>query len=216
MKDLRIDNVNPARLKPNPWNTNHVSPENEQKLEASLKRFGFTRPIIVRETSDGLQIIGGEHRWQVAQKMGYETVPVVNLGALDDKRAKEIGLIDNGRYGEDDTLRLGELFKELGTPSELLSFLPYTDTEFDQIFKASDIALDDLDVMNDDGELPDLSSAVGKTQDFQIMRFKIPMGDVAKVQQMIELTMKNQNLTSEDSLSNAGAALVHLLLSKVK
>src|SRR5690606_21932060 len=108
-------------------------------------------------------------------------------------------------YGEDDTLQLAELLRGLGDADELLTFMPYSDTELDQLFSATDIALDDLDALDDPDELPDLS-AVTKAQEFQIMRFKIPMGDVAKVQQLVELTMKNQNLTGDDSLMNAGNA----------
>lgn len=213
MKELKIDNLDPEILEPNPWNTNHVSPENEEKLQTSLKKFGFTRPIIVREFNDGLQIIGGEHRWQVARKMGLETVPVVNLGKIDEKRAKEIGLIDNGRYGQDDTLQLAELLKELGDAEEILSYLPYSDKDLDQLFAASDIALDDLDSLDPDEPLPDLSG-VGKAQEFQIMRFKIPMEDVSRVQALVEATMKSQRLTGDDSLMNAGNALVYLLTNR--
>lgn len=209
-KQLEIHYVDPGTLSPNPWNTNHVSPENQEKLEASIKRFGFTRPIVVREVEGTLQIIGGEHRATVAQRMGLERVPIINLGPIDEKRAKEIGLIDNGRYGEDDTLALSELLRELGDSDELLSYLPYSDTDLDQIFKATDISLDDLDGGDDDDHLPDLET-VAKAQEFQVMRFKIPMGDVPRIQSLIETTMKSQGLTGDDSLMNAGNALVHLL-----
>ena len=107
-KPVNMGEVETSRLRPNPWNTNAVSPENEEKLRRSIERFGVFKPIICRELPGGtLEILGGEHRWQTAREMGLDTVPVVNLGAVSDERAKEIGLVDNGRYGEDDTLALG-------------------------------------------------------------------------------------------------------------
>lgn len=209
--DLKISNAPVDSLQPNPWNTNHVTPENEAKIEASLRRFGFIRPIIARTLDDGtLEILGGEHRWSVAKRMGHKTVPVINLGAVDDKKAKEIGLVDNGRYGDDDALSLAELLKELGNPDEILTFLPYTGDELESLFSASSIALDDLDISDDDERLPDLSAAK-TTQTHQVMRFKVPIEDSQFIQQMIDTTMKHQGFTDDDQLTNAGNALVHLL-----
>ena len=206
---LVIDDIEVKRLKANPWNTNIVTPENEAKIEASLKRFGMFRPLLVRTLSDGtLQLLAGEHRWQVAKRLGYTTVPVVNLGTLDDKTAKEIGLVDNGRYGEDDTLQLAELLKEIGG-DDILTFLPYTDGELESIFAASSIGLDELDIPDDDDKLPELPSSK-TTQTHQVMRFKVPVEDADYVQRMIESTMKNQGYMDDDSMTNAGNALVHI------
>lgn len=207
--NLKMQNVPIDSLAPNPWNTNHVSPENEHKLDESVKRFGVFKPIIVRTLPDGTyEILGGEHRWGAAKRLGYTEIPIVNLGEISDKRAKEIGLADNGRYGDDDTLQLAGLLKELGA-EDVASFLPYTDTELDSIFSSSTISLDELD-NEDDPSLPDLPS-VSATPTTQVMRFKTPIEDVAWITQLIEHTMKAEGFKSEDSLSNAGNALVHIL-----
>lgn len=209
---LVMTDTNVNMLVKNPWNTNIVSPENEEKIKASLKRFGMFRPIIVRTLDDGaFEILGGEHRWSVAKKLGYDTVPVINLGKITDRKAKEIGLVDNGRYGEDDALQLSELLKGLGDTDEILSFLPYDGDDLATIFSSSSIALDELDIPDDDGlsEMPVLKAA----QSHQIMRFKIQLEDSDLVQQMIEGAMKSQGFTEDDSLMNAGNALVHILRS---
>ena len=117
-------------------------------------------------------------------------------------------LVDNGRFGEDDTLALAGLLKELGNADEILTFLPMSTDELDQIFAASSIALDDLDAEGD--ELPDLSGISKKLQSHQIMRFKIPVEDAEAVQKRIEMVMKTQGFTADDSISNAGNALVHI------
>ena len=206
--------VDPRLLQSNPWNTNIVSPENEAKLEESIRRFGLFKPIVVREIDGGtLEIIGGEHRCDIAIRMGYDEVPIINLGPIDDKKAKEIGLVDNGRYGADDTLQLAELLGDLGvSPEELSTFMPYSESEFATIFSSVNIDLDGLD-LPDDMETPALPTAK-PPQTHQIMRFKVPMDDVGTLTDMIERTMKEQRFTDEDSLSNAGNALVHLLTQK--
>lgn len=211
---IKVEMLNPASLRPNPWNTNIVSPENQSKLEESVKRFGMFKPIVVREKADGaLEIIGGEHRWDAAKALGYEEVPVVNLGRITDKKAKEIGLVDNGRYGADDTLQLAGLLDELGLgATELSSFMPYSESDFASIFSSVNISLDDLDL--DDADESPVTPAQKPAQTHQIMRFKVPMDDVGAITDMIEQTMKEQRFTDEDSLSNAGNALVHLLTKK--
>lgn len=196
-------------LRPNAFNTNRVSPENEEKLLNSLKKFGVYKPIICREAPDQmLEIIGGEHRWRAAKKIGLKEVPIVNLGIVSEEKARQLMLTDNGRYGEDDTFALAELLRELGT-EDIQSFLPYSDDELDSIFASSSIDLDDLDSPTDDIDLDSLPSK--KAQSHVMMRFKVPVEDSELIQKIIDTTMKSQGFTADDSMTNAGHALVHLL-----
>lgn len=205
---LKMQEVDIDLLAPNPWNTNVVAPENEAKLDESLRRYGAFKPIVVREMPDGtLQILGGEHRWGAMRRAGYVKVPVVNLGAISETKAKEIGLVDNGRYGEDDSVGLAQLLRELG--NDIATVLPYTDAEIQNILDATSIALEDLDSIGKQ-DLPDLSK-VSVAPTHQVMRFKVPVEDVAWASGLIERAMKSQGFTSEDSLSNAGHALVWML-----
>lgn len=213
MLEPKFLKVSPRLLRPNPWNTNYVSPENELKIEESIKRQGgLFKPILVRELVDGtLEILGGEHRAKAASRLGFAEVPVFNLGKLSDQQAKEIGLIDNGRYGEDDSLQLAELLKSLGNADELQTFLPYSDDDLNSIFSTTSIALDELEI-SDDEELPSMP-ATPAAPTHQLMRFKVPVEDVARVTQVIEKIMKEHGYTEEDSFTNAGHALVQLALS---
>lgn len=204
---LKTENVAINRLKLNKFNPNIVSPENETKLEESLRRNGFFKPALVREMSDGsLEIIGGEHRVLAAKRIGYESVPVVNFGKIDDKRAKEICVLDNQRYGSDDTLQLAELLESLGDPQELSSFMPYSDADIASIFSSVNIELDSLDIP-DTEETPEIPKALPQ-QTHVILRFKVPIDDSDMVTKLIERVMKDQNFTESDSLTNAGDALV--------
>jgi len=203
--------VTPGRLRPNPWNTNIVSPENQAKLEESVKRFGMFKPIVVREIKgEQLQIIGGQHRWEAAVSLKLDEVPIVNLGVVSDAKAKEISLVDNGRYGADDTLQLASLLEDLGIAAdELASFMPFTESDFASIMSSVNISMDDLD-LPDETEIP---AAIQEkpVQTHQLMRFKVPIEDAKTITKMIERTMKQQRFVDEDSLSNAGNALVFLL-----
>lgn len=207
---LKNISVNPSLLQKNPWNTNSVPPENERKLDESLKRLGVFKPILCRELPDGtLQIIGGEHRVESAKRLGLKEVPVINMGQMTDERAKEVMLVDNGRYGDDDALRLAELLSEMGSVDELASFMPYSDADLTAIFAATSIEFDDLDIPENE-DLPPTLPAEKQIQTHQVMRFKVPIGDVEHITSVIERVMRNQKFTDEDSLSNAGNALVHV------
>jgi ParB family chromosome partitioning protein len=198
-----------GRLSPNPWNTNEMTAEDELRLENSIKELSMYRPIVVRTLDDGsYQILGGEHRWIVMGKLGYDEVPIVNLGRIPDAKAKKIGLVDNARYGHDNTLELAELLKDLGPMEDLQKIMPFSSDDLASIFAATTIATTDLDALDDDGS-PGPSAKAGPTH--QVMRFKVPVEDVAWVQAAFERVMKQHGYVGEDSMTNAGNALVQLV-----
>ena len=197
------------RLKGNPWNPNVMDSAAEKKLDASLKRLGVFKPIIVRELEDTLEIIGGHHRWESAKRIGLEEVPIINLGDVDEKTAKEIGLADNGRWGHDDTGLLADLLGTLDS-DDLTEFLPYNDADIEAIFVANSVDLDDLDLDDDDDDI-DLSPEDKAPPTHTIMRFKVPVLDAEELSAKIKRTIEEQGYTDSDSLTNAGDALVYLL-----
>lgn len=211
--------LKPSQLRKNSWNTNKVTPENERKIGASLKRNGVFKPIIVRETDEGVyEIIGGQHRWEQAIELGLDKLPVFNLGCIDDKRAKEISLADNARYGTDDTIELAELLKTLDT-DELKDFLPYGESDINEIF-SSNIALEELELEEDIEtklETPDdLEPVVKPAKTHTIMRFKVPIADAERITALIATTQKEYGFTEADELTNVGDALVHILTPYLK
>lgn len=214
-----LQTVHPDRLRANPWNTNFVSPENETKLARSLDELGQFKPIIVRELRDipsmtDFEILGGEHRWQMAIAHKHKTVDIYNLGVIDDIKAKKITLADNARYGADDTLALAKLLGEIGTPDEIQSFLPYTDADVSAIFSASDIALDELELPESfEDKAPADLKPEREAKTHTIMRFKVPLSDAERITEIITKTAKRQSFTSSDELTNAGDALVHIIFA---
>lgn len=213
--DVKTIKADPRALLPNPWNSNRMSPENEAKLDKSIARLGMFKPVVVRETKNGLEILGGQHRAESAARLNLAEIPVINLGAISDEKAKEISIIDNGRYGSDDTLQLAKVIGELGDMSELATFMPFSDTEIDSIFSSINIDLDDLDLPEDNVPMPELPKEK-KVQTHQILRFKIPSEDAMSIAALIESAKASQNLKSGDSLQDAGDALVYLLKEMVK
>lgn len=206
-----------GQLRKNPWNTNRVSPGNEAKIRESLTRNGFFRPIIVRTVPGvaGYEIIGGEHRWEQAIELGMEKVPVCNLGDIDELKAKEIGIIDNARYGADDTASFAALLKEIGDPGELMEYLPYGEADLDAIFSSVTIVLDDLEFdenFEKDPAAPEEEAPVAKLPKTHTnMRFRLSIGNAERLTALIARTQKEQGFTTEDDLTNAGDALTHLL-----
>lgn len=216
--ELKIDWVSPNKLTKNTWNSNVVDPENEAKIEASMDRFGMFKPILVREHEGSLEILGGEHRVSIAVKKGLLSVPIINLGPIDDDKAKEIGLVDNGRYGSDDAYLLNDLIQSLSDQDSLTTFLPMSNDDIDTLFASSSIDVDELTFDDDDDNTEDNLSETNSSsiQTHQIMRFKVPVEDADAVMQQIDQIIKEQNFTESDSLTNAGDALVYLIKGESK
>lgn len=205
--------VNPSDLKPNPWNTNSCTPDAEVKLDASIRKLGMFKPILVRELDDGsLQILGGEHRAESAVRVGLTEVPVHNLGKIGDVKAKQIGVIDNARYGEDDQLGLAKLLKELGAESDVTTFMPFDDTAMKNIFASVEIDLDALD-LEDESLVPlgSPSEAPAKVQTHRIMRFRVAEENAQSITDKLERVMRLQGFTEEDALTNAGDAFGYIM-----
>lgn len=214
---IEITWADPTTLIPNTWNPNKVSPENMEKLEKGLDEVGLWHPIYVREVEGRLEILGGKHRCDILKARGIKRVPIINCGPIDDKKAKEISLVDNLRYGEDDTIKLAELMESIGDSDFLSSFVPMDDDTLESILKVNDIDLSSLDIDETDEADEADEATPPEIQTHQIMRFKVPITEAYKIEALIEGAVKSQNLTKSDSLTNAGDALVYVLLgAKIK
>lgn len=183
----------------------------EARLEASLKEFGFIKPVLCRRLPNGsLQIIGGEHRVRKAAEMGIDTVPVVVRDGVSDICAKALGLADNGRYGEDDALKLASILGEMD--QSMLELLPFDEGDLAGIFASSDLNLDDLGF--DDAETDPLPSADAPrpTITHELMRFKVPVEDRDRVEKFLQHVIQVKGLGAEsDSMVAAGMALVEIV-----
>lgn len=211
-------NTDISNLQPNIWNSNHLSPENEEKLEQSIRKIGVFRPIIVRELgTNSYEILGGQHTWEAAKRIGIKTIPIFNLGKISDEQAKKITLADNARYGSDDIKQLSEILESIGSKEEIASFLPYSELDLDSYFSTKDIDIDaeledigELDIP--DEEYTEPTTKVAKTH--TIMRFKVTNKDAERITALIERTKKRFDYTHEDDLTNAGDSLVQIIFGE--
>ncbi len=84
------------RVEPNPDQPRQDFDEEElEALAESIRLHGIIQPLTVRDTGEGYyQIIAGERRWRAARMANLDEVPAIVIEA-DDKKAKELALIEN-------------------------------------------------------------------------------------------------------------------------
>ena len=216
-KSLQFSNVDPRVLVKNSWNPNEVSAEGMLKLRKSIEENGHIRPILVREIEDGaLEIVGGEHRCDISIELGHETVPIINLGPIDDTQAKKILLLDNSRYGEDEVGKLSAILEGLGSPEELASYMTYTEDDLATLM-TSDIeadlegldSLDDLDYIDDDDDETVAPAPAVKTH--QTMKMKVDVENAETVSDTLEKIIREQGIEDSDAMVRSGEALTWLV-----
>lgn len=138
----KAETVDIHLVDPNPWNPNKMTPEMKAKEEASLRRFGFLKSVVVRETSVGrYEIIDGEHRFEIMKTSGAVQLPVLNLGKISTAEAKQLTVLLNEIRGESDFLKLSDLFattKDDFKPEDLAGLLPFSKEEIESLITASD------------------------------------------------------------------------------
>jgi ParB-like chromosome segregation protein Spo0J len=95
---MKIKHMKADILKPHPKNP-RIHPDSAiEKLERSIKEFGWTNPILV--SADGY-ILAGHARLKAAEKAGIEEVPVIYL-PLEGAKAEAYLIADNRLQEETD------------------------------------------------------------------------------------------------------------------
>ena len=65
-------------IRPNPRQPRTVFDEDAlAELVGSIKEIGVLQPVVVRQVSDGYELIMGERRWRATQEAGLTTVPAI-------------------------------------------------------------------------------------------------------------------------------------------
>ena len=127
---VRIDKLHPHHK--NPRHNDHAV----DSIANSIKRFGFTSPIIANADQT---ILAGHTRWKAAKKIGLDTVPVVYVD-LSPVDAELLMIADNklGEKADWDTDQLSSLLMDLKEQGEDLDVLGFEQHELDEL-------LEDLD-----------------------------------------------------------------------
>jgi ParB-like chromosome segregation protein Spo0J len=196
---MELQNISPFDLVPNPWNTNRVDRENFDKLKKSLQSLGSFKPIVVRELEGKFQILGGFHRVEAAKELGFPTVPIINIGNIDEDRAKEISLVDNTRYGEDDVELLAKLLDEMDTEL-LVEILPEAPVTLDAI----DTDLEDLD--------KEMRKEREEDENFKTLRFRLDIDKAEEIENVLDKIAFVNNYKRGDGYADFAEALYHALI----
>ncbi len=127
---VRIDKLHPHHK--NPRHNDHAV----DSIANSIKRFGFTSPIIANADQT---ILAGHTRWKAAKQIGLDTVPVVYVD-LSPVDAELLMIADNklGEKADWNTDQLSSLLMDLKEQGEDLAVLGFEQHELDEL-------LEDLD-----------------------------------------------------------------------
>lgn len=66
-------------------NPNEMTPEEEAELEAEIRAVGFLEPILVRRAGKVFEIVNGEHRRKIADRIGLPELPCVVRDVSNDQ-----------------------------------------------------------------------------------------------------------------------------------
>jgi ParB-like chromosome segregation protein Spo0J len=200
---MNLLKLSPFSLQANSWNSNRVDRENFEKLKKSLQSLSCFKPIIVRELDDGsYQIVGGFHRNEAAKELGFTTVPVLNLGKIDEDRAKEISLVDNTRYGEDDAEALAKLLDSFETDL-LEDILP--DAPVVEIPETTD-ALAKLH--------EELTKAKEAEDEYKVLKFRLETSKAEEIEAVLSKVAFEKNIRYPDGYANFSEALYAFVKDK--
>lgn len=157
---LEITYVRTASLKPNPRNPRVHTDKQVRQIAKSIESFGFNVPVLI---DDQQQVIAGHGRLQAAKKLGWETVPAIQMSHLSESQRMAFLIADN-RLTENSTWDerlLGEQLKIL-SDQELEFDLETIGFEMPEI----DLLIDGLSTVpaaDPDDELPSVSETAVST-----------------------------------------------------
>src|SRR6202045_3872081 len=92
MSNLAVQCLSPERLRPYPGHARSHSRKQLKLIADSIKRFGFTNPLLV---TDEFGVVAGQGRLQAAKSLGMQLVPIVALSSLSEADKKALRIADN-------------------------------------------------------------------------------------------------------------------------
>ena len=115
------------------WNYKEQDEEQSENLIGNMKRNGQVENIIVRKLETGFfEVVNGNHRLDVMNKLGINNVVVCNRGKLSLAEAQRLAIETNETKFQSDNIKLAEIIKEMSLEfkdEDLLKTLPYNEEE---------------------------------------------------------------------------------------
>lgn len=130
---MQVEMMRISDLRPHPRNPRKHPERAIEKLEHSLKEFGWTNPVLL--SADGF-VLAGHARLKAAAKAGIEQVPVIRL-QLSGARAEAYMIADNRLQEETDwdLPALKDLLDDLDTSAVDLRLTGYDMDELEQMIQ---------------------------------------------------------------------------------
>src|SRR5664280_261841 len=116
LPSLTVEDVPIDALRPDPANPRHISEDELDALERSLRQFGFVQPVLARR--EDRTVIGGHQRLVAARRLGLTTIPVTWLD-ISVEQARLLGLALNKISGSWDEQLLARLLADLQSMPDL-------------------------------------------------------------------------------------------------
>lgn len=138
MHPLSIEYQPTDRLKLRASNPRTHSEKQIDQIATSIRRFGFTHPLIVDNEDN---IVAGEGRLKAAKKLGLSPVPIVRLSNMSEAEIRAYVIADN------------KLAENAGWDRKILAL---------ELQYLSDLGLDDLDVTITGFEFPEIEVLLGE------------------------------------------------------
>src|SRR5688572_11378234 len=82
----------PRELTPYPRNARTHSKKQIRQIAQSIRRFGFTSPVLM---DDGSMILAGHARVEAARELGLDAVPCLRISTLSPAEKRAYILADN-------------------------------------------------------------------------------------------------------------------------
>lgn len=113
MSELNLSHINPLSLTPFPNNPKLHTKAQVESLAQSIKKFGWTQPIVCDESNI---ILIGHARREASILLGLESVPVIKRQGLTDSEKKALVIFDNSStketgFDDDSVLEAYKLFE---------------------------------------------------------------------------------------------------------
>ena len=133
-----IESIAVDLIRPNSFNSNEVSAEEQEKIKDDILVNGFFGAILVRplpaEAGAAVyEIVDGEHRWRALKEIGVTEIPCLVV-EHDDAQAKINSIRLNTERGEQNPRKVGAIVKSLEDGGMSLS-----DVERALIYSADEI-----------------------------------------------------------------------------
>lgn len=106
--EVDIDQLTPNLYQPR----QEFDQEKLDELKESIRAHGIIQPIIVRESTQGYEIVAGERRLKAAKELGLKKIPVI-IKQFNNLKTFEVALVENIQREDLNPIEQAFAFKRL-------------------------------------------------------------------------------------------------------